>query len=1009
MNIDDRWVCSRCLTIVSRGQTCGNCGFSDADYHPKAHQLPPEALLKQRYLVACVLGEGGFGITYAGWDLTLDKPVAIKEYFPAGFTGRDVCVSFSALPAEGPAKSWYYAGRERFLREARILAMLSGVNGIVPVRDFFEENDTAYIVMDFIHGESLRALADRSGGVIAPAVLLPLLRPVFDALILVHQSGILHRDISPDNILVDRTGSAWLIDFGAAEEILPQDTEKSHAVILRKGYTPLEQYDAHGQQGPWSDLYALGATIYDLLCGQTPPEAIRRVEKDTLLPPRRRNVHLSSAQNRALMRALSPQISGRQRSMEQFRSELYHLPLPEEIARRRKHTPRIVAALIAVLGVGMLLFLNATHGLPSSSGCGFSLSGGNAALRSFSGGESAVVPARYLYLPVTSVSQEAFRGKSTLYRVTLPESLTDIQDMAFLGCSGLTEVAIPPRVTHIGAYAFADCSALCSVTMPESIVQIADNTFSGCPENLVLFGKSGSYVERYADRNGLLFCDPSLFEYSVVGGHAILTRYIGVDKRVVVPAQLGGLLVAAVGEHAFSSSPVESVTVSNGVLRIDDGAFTACAMLREVILPHSITRIGDNAFFDCGNLSSVRFSEGLIEIGDNAFGYDRALASVRLPETLQTLGKSAFEGCTGLTAVELPGRISVLPEAAFYYCDHLASLSFAEGLVDIGDRALEGCVSLAHLRLPESVRSIGYRALAGCAGLQTLYLPAQIQSIDPAALVELDDYALRINPNLVVIGFSGTAAEQAAKGAALAFDDIALWGDVSDYAYVRYEDGVMITGYRGRASDLVMPTYLDGMPVVAIGADAFYDQKTLSRVVLPRRLETILNSAFSYCPNLEHITFPASLRRIDYYAFYRCNLAALSLPASVTTLGYNVFDENPNLRQASFGSGLQFLDETVLSDCPALETLEIASAGCVSGLSDYEHLRAVTLGDGVCFVLSGAFSNCPALSDVYVSASVLAIAPDAFADSPHLTIHAGEGTAAQAFAHKNGMRFVPYP
>ena len=85
MNIDDRWVCSRCLTIVSRGQTCGNCGFSDADYHPKAHQLPPEALLKQRYLVACVLGEGGFGITYAGWDLTLDKPVVVGA---AGATAK---------------------------------------------------------------------------------------------------------------------------------------------------------------------------------------------------------------------------------------------------------------------------------------------------------------------------------------------------------------------------------------------------------------------------------------------------------------------------------------------------------------------------------------------------------------------------------------------------------------------------------------------------------------------------------------------------------------------------------------------------------------------------------------------------------------------------------------------------------------------------------------------------------------------------------------------------------
>lgn len=1009
MNIDDRWVCSRCLSNVTRGQSCGNCGFSDVDYHPKAHQLPPEALLKQRYLVASVLGEGGFGITYAGWDLTLDKPIAIKEYFPAGFTGRDASVSFSALPSEGPAKSWYYAGRERFLREARILAMLSGVRGIVPVRDFFEENDTAYIVMDFIHGDSLRSLADRSGGIIAPVELFSLLRPVFDALILVHQSGILHRDISPDNILVDHSGSAWLIDFGAAEELLPQNEEQSHAVILRKGYTPLEQYDSHGQQGPWSDLYALSATIYDLLCGQAPPEAILRVEKDILLPPRKRNVRLSSAQNRALLRALSPQISGRQQSMDEFRSELYNLPLPAELARRRAMTRRILLLSFAGLAVGSLLLLNSTSGLPSASGCGFSLSNRSATVRSYSGGPAATVSARYLGFPVRTIAQEAFRRNSELGSIALPESLTQIQDMAFLGCSGLREITIPKNVTHIGAYAFADCNALSSITLPQNISAIAENAFSGCSDSLVLFGNAGSYVERYANENGLLFCDPSLFEYVVVGGDAIISRYLGAGTRVVVPTQIGGFPVLAVGEHAFSASAAEWVYLTDGISRIDAGAFTACPTLREVHLPPSVKSIGDNAFFDCGNLASVLLNEGLEEIGEHAFGYDRALSDITLPDSLQKIGSYAFEGCTGLSAIEIPARVSVLPEGAFYYCDHLASVSFAEGLTQMGERALEGCVSLLHLRLPESLRSIGYRALAGCAGLQTLYLPAGIQRIDPAALVEADDDAPRINPGLVLIGTSKTAAEETAKTASLAFDDISLWDDASVFTYEPCDGGVMITGYTGNEADLALPTYLGGEPVVAIGVDAFYDQKNLERVVLPRRLETILNSAFSYCPNLTSIVFPASLHRIDYYAFYRCNLLSVTLPASVTTLGYNAFDDNPNLRYASFGSGLRFLDETVLNDCPSLETLEIVSAGSVSGFSGRTKLRAVTLGDGVSSVLSGAFTACPALRDVYLSASVSLIAPDAFDATAALTIHAGNGSYAQAFARENGIRFAAYP
>ena len=1009
MNVDDRWVCSRCLSIVTRGQSCGNCGFSDADYHPKPHHLPPEALLKQRYLVASALGEGGFGITYAGWDLTLDQPVAIKEYFPAGFTGRDASLSFSALPAEGPAKSWYYAGRERFLREARILAMLSGVRGIVPVRDFFEENDTAYIVMDFIHGESLRVLASRSNGAVAPAALFSLLRPVFDALILVHHSGILHRDISPDNILVDRTGAAWLIDFGAAEELSPVDEARSHTVILRKGYTPLEQYDSHGQQGPWSDLYALAATIYDLLCAQAPPEAILRVEKDALIPPRARGARINRAEQRALLRALSPQISSRQSSIEQFRSELYHLPLPEELARRRRLHRLTIALASVLLAVCALLLLHGTRGLPSASGCGFTLSRGSVAVRSYAGGVDAVVPERFLGLPVHAIWQEAFRGDASLVRVTLPGTLFEIQEMAFLGCSSLVEVVVPQGVARICAYAFADCTALKSVFLPESVVEIASSAFSGCSKELVLFGATGSYVEQYASENDLLFCDPSLFEYTVTNGSAAITRYIGTDTHVVVPASIGGFPVASVCGFASSSARIESVILANGISRIDVGAFMSNSYLREVTLPPSVKSIGDRAFFDCGFLTAVRFSEGLEEIGESAFAYDRALTGITLPATLRSIGGFAFESCIGLTAIDLPAGIANLSVGAFFYCEQLMEVSFAEGLVSVGERVFDGCVSLSHLRLPQSTEEIGYRAFAGCAGLQTLYIPRETTQIDPAAFLEANTFAPRTNAKLALIGYPDSAAENAARNADLTFDDISLWCDASELYYEPCEGGVMITYYSGEAKNLVLPTYLDGKPVVAIGVDAFYDCESLARVTLPRRLTTVLNSAFGYCPNLSRVDFPSSLQRIDYYAFYRCNLREVTLPASVTTLGYNAFDSNPNLIHAMFGSGLTYVDSTALTDCDALETLEIASAGCVSGYSDLAHLHAVTLGEGVHSVLTGAFSNCPLLRDVYLSSTVMSIAPDAFSGANQLTIHASAGTYAETYARDNEYRFAVYP
>jgi hypothetical protein len=353
--------------------------------------------------------------------------------------------------------------------------------------------------------------------------------------------------------------------------------------------------------------------------------------------------------------------------------------------------------------------------------------------------------------------------------------------------------------------------------------------------------------------------------------------------------------------------------------------------------------------------------------------------------------------------------VTSLSEGAFYYCDHLSSISLAEGLTEIHDHALEGCVSLAHVKLPNSAQSIGFRAFAGCAGLETLFLPAGVTKIDPAAFVETSADAPRVNPDLTLIGESDSAAKAAARISGLRFDDTTLWCGAQQLAYEPCEGGVMIVDYEGDDAELILPTYLAGQPVVAIGVDAFSDSPSLKSVILPGRLETILNSAFSYCPNLMQVSFPASLKRIDYYAFYRCNLTQIALPASVTTLGYNAFDSNPLLARASFGSGLPYLDETVLTDCFALEALEIASAGSLSGFSDLPNLRTLSRGDGVRSVLSGAFSSCTALKDVYVSAFVSYIAPDAFSGSTALTIHAGAGTYAQKFALENGFRFALYP
>lgn len=1008
MNIDDRWICSRCLHLVQRGSSCGNCGFSDADYQPKSHHLPPEVLLKQRYLIASALGEGGFGITYAGWDLTLDKPIAIKEYFPAGFACRSSSKSFSVRPIDGPKRNWYYSGRERFLRESRILAMLSGVHSIVPVRDFFEENETAYIVMDFIHGESLSEYANRSGGRVPSAKLLPLLRPVIDALILVHQSGILHRDISPDNILIDRFGEAWLIDFGAAEEQLTDHLEQSHAVFVRKGFTPIEQYDSRGQQGPWSDVYALSATIYDLLCGQPPLEPVLRLEKDKLISPKKLGVRMSQRQEKALLHGLSPQVSGRPLNMEHFRSELYGLPLPADLLRRRIRIRHFAWGLSAGVILAFLLAINAWVGFPSPSGCRFSFSGDGISLCAYAGDATATVPERFLGLTVQFVADNAFRDHSSLTSVTLPNGIQSIGQMAFEGCTSLTTIDLPDGLTRIDDYAFADCISLKNVPLPQTVIEISDSAFIGYPEDLTLSAAADSYAAHYATAHDILSYDPATFTYSIANGQATITQYSGNSTDVVIPASIGGYPVASIGENAFASSGITSIILADGISRIDDSAFLYCHALKKVTLPSSITSIGSGAFYDCESLADISLPEGLIEIGESAFSYTSSLVSISLPSSLRIVGDEAFSS-SGLLSVSIPPNITYLPEGLFYFCKQLASITLPEGLTSIGDRAFESCLSLQHIRLPDSTVSVGYRAFAGCTALQTVWFPRKIQSVDPEAFGQAEDYPAYFPVTVALLGYPNTAVQRVAADANLIFDNVTLWEDLSDLTYEEKDGTITITGYYGSAVNLILPTYINNLPVTAIGEYAFAEINTIQSVVLPRRLETIFDCGFSLCKNLARITFPASLRRIGPLAFFHCNLEELILPDSVTTIGNNAFEENHALRHISIGSGLTFLNEMVFYGCESLETIKIESVNAIGGFSELPLLRSVVLGGGVHFVLADAFSDCSSLQNVYFTSDILSIADGAFRGDSLLTIHAGNDTAASAYAKDNGFRFNVYP
>lgn len=318
-------ICYGCFQEKGEGSICPHCGF-DAQATQPYLALPLGTILNGRYMTGKVLGMGGFGITYLGYDLTLQIRVAIKEYMPSSIATRHA--DRYGVTLSGLSEQDYRYGMERFLDEARILAKLQNTPNIVSVQNYFKENNTAYFVMEYVDGMSLKAYLEAQGGKIPYTQALTILQPIMEALAQVHAMNLLHRDISPDNIFITTRGESRLLDFGAARFALGD--EKSVSVILKHGYAPEEQYSTHGNQGPWTDVYAMGATLYRCITGTMPPDSVERLRQDTLKLPSEMGVHVPKYVEQALGKALAVHAADRFANMEAFIQALSGRPSVQE-------------------------------------------------------------------------------------------------------------------------------------------------------------------------------------------------------------------------------------------------------------------------------------------------------------------------------------------------------------------------------------------------------------------------------------------------------------------------------------------------------------------------------------------------------------------------------------------------------------------------------------------------------------------------------------------------------
>ena len=399
----------RCLGCMEKLETenavCPHCGFDITHYEEAEYALRPGTLLQGKYMIGKVLGKGGFGITYIGFDMMLDIKVAIKEYYPEGFVGRDSRQS-SKLTWYSTRSDVQYVknSRDNLLKEARNMAKIDTFPTVARVREVFMANETAYLVMDYIEGETLKHRVMKNG-VLTYGELRNYLCPVMADLAQIHEKGIIHRDISPDNIMVEPTGKARLLDLGAAKDLYQpagaqtgqseedhgdleetqmtgagrntqnirrsEDVPKSTQMVLKKGFSPLEQYRMHGEIGPWTDVYAMAATMYYLLSGRvlsTPMDRLGSEEEETEVQDRINGLEIPEKAKEGMRKGLAILKKDRIGSMRELLEYLPErdLPKPEPVGPTpdpRKKWPFVLlgAAILASGGYAAMTGLQSTQ------------------------------------------------------------------------------------------------------------------------------------------------------------------------------------------------------------------------------------------------------------------------------------------------------------------------------------------------------------------------------------------------------------------------------------------------------------------------------------------------------------------------------------------------------------------------------------------------------------------------------------------------------------------------
>lgn len=474
---------------IDSSTVCSSCGYDMSEYYCPNACLAPGVIIGGRYEIGRVIGEGGFGITYAAYDKTLCSKCAVKEYFPRALSSR---MADTEIKTFSDALNDYSNGLKRFKKEAAELAKFDGIRNIVNIKNYVSENNTGYIIMNFVEGISLKEYLENNGGKLTPERTFTLIAPIISALDKIEKEGIIHRDISPDNLILRTDNELVLIDFGSAREY---NVDKSMTVILKHGYAPPEQYTSAAAQGPWTDIYALCATIYKMLTGTVPPDAMDRLGgKDKLIPISKLGVRISKQRERAIMKGLSVNAGERFISANELYDALYRQG-QNEVSRKRIIPIAAAAAAVSIMAGVFFITPKNTEEIAADEAEASSVQ--TESIQTFVTEEDAYADIAYgkldngswyiSYDGVLNINAEGrletdnkiwIKYRNNIKEAVLSDSITEIGDGVFKRISSLESVTFPEKLSYIGAEAFSH-TALTEVNIPDSVDYIGENAFFG--------------------------------------------------------------------------------------------------------------------------------------------------------------------------------------------------------------------------------------------------------------------------------------------------------------------------------------------------------------------------------------------------------------------------------------------------------------------------------------------------------------------------------------------------